>query len=483
MAKIQNKLHTIYAERTHLEAALAKSLRELRERTEENGVLLGELLRARENEALRLNEVQMVYNSMSSQNKDNEDQSATKEIFRRQTWQEGQPPPQHIASIHDYPESDAGGKRASMDMSTLPPFPRDASPSRVTTEEGGGSHRPLSSRSSASGLLERFPPKGVSTGTSRRAGGGRPRGGPSRIRVSAQKHQGTINAMVVSPRTYRCPNGLIATAGMDGSFIMSEILDGKPPHTFFSFQMSPRGTPEPIVTMDLSPDQSASLWGCSDGALYAFNIATKKIRATLLGHSSGISGCGFYRVAPPYSHVYSTSLDRTLKLWDIGEQQCLQTCSSNSAIHCSAKSPDCEYLVTGHRNGNIEVWNISQNACESIRSLELDNIPITGVTFSADGMQLLAQTKDGSLRIVDFRSMRVSDSLVGMKSAGRTCAVFSPDQRHIVCGAGTNLSAWDVSRAALSGTVSAVSPITCLSWVMPVLVSAHQSGIIAVWEH
>ena len=74
--------------------------------------------------------------------------------------------------------------------------------------------------------------------------------------------------------------------------------------------------------------------------------------ATLQGHDGYILALA---ATPDGQHIISTSLDQTIKVWDVTSKSLLSTCERNH-VHAVAVMPDGQRFLSGAGDGTVRVW-------------------------------------------------------------------------------------------------------------------------------
>ncbi len=169
--------------------------------------------------------------------------------------------------------------------------------------------------------------------------------------------------------------------------------------------LAPR-QPQPICfTTDpsqvLSSDQTTAIATQPDGPILAtasqnaiqlWNLKTQQRLQTLTGHTNWITAIAF---SPDGKTLASSSLDRTIKLWNI-PSGILKATINSGRVTSLAFSPDGATLASGSRldrwaDGTvspkgIQLWNIAtQQMMTTIASK-----PVTAIAFSPNGQYLAA---------------------------------------------------------------------------------------------
>ena len=82
------------------------------------------------------------------------------------------------------------------------------------------------------------------------------------------------------------------------------------------------------------------------------------------------------------------SLDKTIKIWNLGSGRLLRTLTGHSDwVRSVAISPDGQLLASGSSDKTIKIWNLGSGRL--LRTLTGHSDPVGSVAFSPDG-QLLA---------------------------------------------------------------------------------------------
>eukprot|EP01069_Polyplicarium_translucidae_P003229 Polyplicarium_translucidae@DN2248_c0_g1_i5.p1 len=445
-------------EHSSLQAAVDELRQSMREKMTENDRLLHEVLRLKEGEGARLNELQSIYKSIIDQYPNAKmPLLRTSEESRKEEQNTPASGSQNLGSEEKFPRFVASVPTSDSILqptltaehpSYFPSFPKRGNSGFSLMGEADESPRlraapqrtanQYSCLRNSSFVNSRHPSHTESSESAGRNSFGRDPG-LKRVRQFSSKHDAGINAMVVSPKPYRFANGMIATGGIEGNLIVSELQCERQLQNTFFHTVSPHS--DAIAALDLSPDQTLALCACTDSTLYLVNLRHKKGDGALKGHAALISGCAFCDSAPPYTQVYSTSLDRSVRMWDLEHGSCLASRLTDSAICCSCKSADRRTIVTGHRDGTVKIWTAEREGCRKVCDERIHEDAVSGIGFSADGMNLISQGRDSALRILEFRTLKILHTLraAGLYGNPRATPLFSPDQTVVVGSSAANL--------------------------------------------
>jgi WD40 repeat protein len=134
-------------------------------------------------------------------------------------------------------------------------------------------------------------------------------------------------------------------------------------------------------------------------------------------------------------HVYSASLDRTVKLWHLESDSIVLSVVLPSAIHCLALSPSGSHLYAGLENGDVQVVALDAEApaadgggAAGVTAFSGHEGAVTTLALSVDGTLLVSGARDAVVRVWDTVSGQTlrTHSAKGtpfVKAASTVCAV------------------------------------------------------------
>jgi len=134
--------------------------------------------------------------------------------------------------------------------------------------------------------------------------------------------------------------------------------------------------------------------------------------------------------------VMTSSLDSTVKCWDIN------TCNVSRVINTYSQCFDMHvsrsetYIATGHKDGNIKLWNAKTK--ESISKIEdAHSDPVACVRVSPDEHYVVSTSKDDTIKIWDLRKQKLLQTFEHEQfQLGSNNAKFciSPNSQYVICG-------------------------------------------------
>ena len=134
-----------------------------------------------------------------------------------------------------------------------------------------------------------------------------------------------------------------------------------------------------------------------------------KLKVSLGGHSGDVVSCAF---RPHTNVLVSGSEDRHVRVWDIANQDCLQTLIGHTAEVCStAYNRDGTVLATGSSDKTVKLWDARQKN-RSFQTLEGHAASVYSVSFRRASFDLLASaSQDGTVAVWDPRTWKCAQVL------------------------------------------------------------------------
>lgn len=195
----------------------------------------------------------------------------------------------------------------------------------------------------------------------------------------------------------------IITCSLDGTIRAYDLLRYKNFRTLT--------TPTPVQFTSLTADHMGEIVcaGSMDPFnIYVWSLQTGKMLEVLSGHEGPISCLDFHSSS---SMLASGSWDGTLKLWNVYQNQCVETLEHGCDILSVAFRADGKEIACSTTNGNINIWDVENGEQTSIIEgrrdlfggrLTTDRISnenalkskfFTSITYSSDGTCILAGGK------------------------------------------------------------------------------------------
>ncbi len=247
--------------------------------------------------------------------------------------------------------------------------------------------------------------------------------------------------------------------------------------TVWSIGFSPNGK----MLASGSNDRTIKLWELDDG----------QYLQTLTGHDHLVSSVAF---SPDSFLLASGSQDRTVKLWDISNRKCLKTLSgyintvrsvafspTQDSLSCCAKNSERK-LASGSDDKTVRLWNLNDGQCLNLRG---HKGLVISVAFSPNGQTLASGSEDQTVKIWHVDKGECLNTLQGHTSRIWTVA-FSPDSHLLASGsADRTVKLWSASKGQHLNTLHEHT-----NWILAVafspdsnlLASSSLDHMVKIWD-
>jgi WD40 repeat protein/DNA-binding SARP family transcriptional activator len=211
-----------------------------------------------------------------------------------------------------------------------------------------------------------------------------------------------------------------------------------------------------IETMRFAPDGRTLVTSSEDGELLVWDVARGRIRERFTAHRGDVWGIA---IAPDGRTVYSAGTDGRVLLWDLtGRRRLLTTFALPQGFDVSdptprglAERPDGSDLVVTEADGSLRLID-AKTLRTTARTDVLDG-PALAAAFSPDGRLLVVTGDRGRVALLDARTLGRVAVLRGL-SSWTQAAAFSPDGRLLAVGDtnsdASKLRVWDVRRRVMT---------------------------------
>lgn len=128
-----------------------------------------------------------------------------------------------------------------------------------------------------------------------------------------------------------------------------------------------------------------------------FRILEKPLHQ-LHGHSSEILDLSWSK----NNYLLSSSIDKTVRLWKVGCENCLEVFSHSNYVTCIQFNPvDDNHFVSGSIDGKVRIWEIT--GCQVADWTDMKDI-VTAVCYRPDGKGVIVGSIAGTCRFYDISS-------------------------------------------------------------------------------
>lgn len=182
------------------------------------------------------------------------------------------------------------------------------------------------------------------------------------------------------------------------------------------------------------------------------SIGQRDELTTLRGHERPVTMIGF---SPGRSMVISSSVDRTLRLWNLQTRRLAGVLLGHADnITALAVHPDGLHVASASRDATVRIWDIDQGEVVALWHAEKrEKLYIRTVTYSPDGLLLASGADDGRIRIWDARFGRLLHDFAAHDDKLLEIA-FTPDGKLLASAAGQLIKLWRVDDWTLARTLA-----------------------------
>jgi WD40 repeat protein/serine/threonine protein kinase len=182
-----------------------------------------------------------------------------------------------------------------------------------------------------------------------------------RIETLSREFAGTRDSGCVA---FSSDGKLLAGAGSDYSIRIWDVATKKE-RTLL------RGHSWDVISLAFSPDGRLLASGGNDNSARLWNVATGAELARLVGHKTGVVQVAF----TPDGHTLATSAnDKTVRLWSVATHRELLTLKVETGWTHLLFSPNGQTLATGGTGGPLELWRAAAGSINPISQILNDSL-------------------------------------------------------------------------------------------------------------
>ncbi len=223
----------------------------------------------------------------------------------------------------------------------------------------------------------------------------------------------------------RLPTAVLTELRVRGASVFRELATfGEPPATSAAC-LSPVSEADMLATAG------------SDGSIRLWDLHTRTRVLTLrtelhqrTGHDALATTLAF---SPDGTLLASGHVDGSVHLWNMTQgQQVPVKLKHEASVAALAFSPDGEMLASGGMDSNLKLWDMSAAlAGESRRELIRQPSAVTALTFAGGGASIVTGHANRVLRVLDTKTWRLKATLRGPEALVSLLCV-APDGRRLV---------------------------------------------------
>lgn len=299
---------------------------------------------------------------------------------------------------------------------------------------------------------------------------------PTRVAHAVRAHATEVNSV-----SFNTSGKILFSGSSDGTVRAWEAASCRPLGEYRGV-----GTAHPLLCVRGSEDGEFVLGTGCDRKCFIWRVGTGRVYQTLVGHKGKVLAGEFSRVTP--SEVVTGSSDRSMRVWDIARGRSVQTINCQSSCNDVAMALGGQF-ASAHHDGVVRFWDTrSKTLISELKGLHDDQC--TSVSFSASGEQLLTNSRDHTLRVVD---PRMYAAVATLQHPGYHCgfdwckASLSPDGAYAAAGgASGSLFVWNARSGKLEKELRMghQGAVACCVWRPDGAgaASCDKNGFLVLWE-
>ncbi|MFJ7590213.1 helix-turn-helix domain-containing protein [Streptomyces sp. NPDC097617] len=251
-------------------------------------------------------------------------------------------------------------------------------------------------------------------------------------------HGGPVNAVAFAPG-----NGVLATAGSDGTVILRRVADRR---TIATFTLPGR-----VRAVAFSPDGKSLAATSTDGPARLWDIAAGGGGASLPASTAGARAVAF---APDGRSLAVAGADGTIGLWDTGgDHRALGSLTGHTGrVNALAYAADGRTLVSAGADRTVRLWDPVEASALAVLTGHSDEV--LGAAFAPDGRTVATGGVDRTVRLWDVAGRRTTATLTGHSDDVNGVA-YTPDGTTVVSAGGDGTTRlWDVAGGRATATLA-----------------------------
>ena len=205
-----------------------------------------------------------------------------------------------------------------------------------------------------------------------------------------------------------------------------------------------------VHSVAFSPNQDLLAMGDSIGGIRLFQLNDEQPYAQLKGHDTGtITGVSFSRDG---KFLASSSMDSTVRLWDIQTGNCLKTLRGKEQwFWAVAFSPDGQTVASGGDDNTIRVWNLHTEECQV---LEGHTAWVWAIAFHPKENLLASGSFDNTIRLWNTLTGDCHQALNGHDDSVLTVNFYPDGETLVSASADNTIKVWDVQTGDCLNTLT-----------------------------
>lgn len=204
-------------------------------------------------------------------------------------------------------------------------------------------------------------------------------------------HGGTITAAQFSPK-----GGKIITGSEDGSVKVWSPNNGNCTLTISGENFHQDG----ITSLKCHQESTIILTGGQDNNAFLSNVQSGKVLTKLSGHEGSIEDVEF---SSDFKWAITSSLDGTIKIWDIGTNQCRHTITNGDNVGITKIKCTTNFIIASDIDGFLKIFDVKNG--KLLRSIKAHNSAVLDFDISPHLKYISSASDDQRVCIFKFENI------------------------------------------------------------------------------
>lgn len=237
----------------------------------------------------------------------------------------------------------------------------------------------------------------------------------------------------------------------------------------------------PIMDISVASHHQQFVSAGRDRTIRIWDLEQPQCLACMTGHTDWITSVLF---APNADRIISAGWDQTIRIWELATTNCIQTLEGHTAgIEKLNLSKDGKKIISLGQDRSVRIWDLETG--QWLQSLEGHTNTISDLQLADDGNTIVTIGHDSNIISWDLDTGMQKQTWSGGGIRLNKLAISQPFQYIFVADSNQKIQIFSLDSKPLPPLEEHTSPITFLMTLpsQPYLISGDQQGIIKLWDY